>query len=675
MDFPNLSNADVIAFDTETSGLDPHKDRPVGYVFTWSMNPRDSIYLPIRHEGGGNLDPEPVIRFARDTLARTDLRVVMHNAAFDIWMAEKDDVIIKGAVEDTGLNAPLIDENLGKYNLQACCERADKDIVNRLKAIDDRIAYVRTIIKNLGGKEGKNDLDPELELATLLTVKRSLVRVQSKRAEPMYEHLASKFGGKANRDQMSNYWRLPGDDPIAVEYAAGDGTSTLQLWNYQQVELDVQDLRRVWRVESDLVQVLARARKRGVPVDVDYLGEMKKNVADLFEKAMVEIGNVNPRAPSEFRPFVESVATHGKSDLIPASTPKAEREKQVFEMWDEKVIPLPPKTKPSKTHPNGQLSFNTKYLKKNEETAKIVRARKLAHMESLFVIPLTERHVHNGHVYPNFWQMAADDYGTVTGRLSGSDPNLQQVTKRDKELAKILRPVFVAPEGYTLCEMDYSQAEYRLFAHFARAEKLIKAYNEDGIDMHEMVSNLLGMPRDQAKNMNFGMLYGMGDNSLAGHIGVSKAEAKRLKATYFAEVPEAEVFMEAAAKVAEERGYVRTLLGRRRRYRNPKDMSYMAINSICQGGNADIIKIKMIEVDDYLRSSGRGHFAFSVHDALVMYLSNEFDVEETAREVGRICTNFTREEHGFELRVGMKMDQGFGKNWAEASFPELKQAA
>ena len=675
MDFPNLSNADVIAFDTETSGLDPHKDRPVGYVFTWSMNPRDSIYLPIRHEGGGNLDPEPVIRFTKDTLARTDLRVVMHNAAFDIWMAEKDGIFIEGAVEDTALNAPLIDENLGKYNLQVCCERADKEVANQIKAFDDRISYVRNIVKNLGGKEGKNDLDPELELSMLIAVKRSLVRVQSKKAEPMYEHLAGKFGGKPTRDQMSNYWRLPGDDPVAVEYAVGDGTSTLQLWNYQQVELDVQDLRRVWRVESDLVQVLARARKRGVPVDVDYLGRMKENVAGLLKQAMSDIGNINPRAPSEFRPFVESIATHGKSDLIPADTPAEDKERQVFDMWDEKVIPLPPRTKPSKTYPKGQLSFNTKYLKKNPETNKIVRARKLAHMESLFVTPLTERHVYKGHVYPNFWQMAADDYGTVTGRLSGSDPNMQQVTKRDKELAKILRPVFVAPDGYTLCEMDYSQCEYRLFAHFAQAERLIKAYNEDGIDMHVMVSRLLNMPRDQAKNMNFGMLYGMGDASLAGHIGVSKAEAKAYKRKYFQEVPEAETFMELAAEAAERRGYVRTLLGRRRRYKNPRAMSYQAINSICQGGNADIIKIKMIEVDDYLRSSGRGHFAFSVHDALVMYLSNEFDVHETAREIKRICMNFTQEEHGFSLRVGMKLDEGFGKNWAEASFPELKEAA
>ncbi|MGI9491317.1 MAG: DNA polymerase, partial [Geminicoccaceae bacterium] len=116
-------------------------------------------------------------------------------------------------------------------------------------------------------------------------------------------------------------------------------------------------------------------------------------------------------------------------------------------------------------------------------------------------------------------------------------------------------------------------------------------------------------------------------------------------------------------------GYVKTALGRRRRYTNPRAQNYQAINSICQGNNADIIKMKMIEVDDYLRSSGRGQLAFSIHDALVNYLDPAND-HETAAEIIRICETFNKEEQGIEFRVNMKLDSGHGPNWSIASYGE-----
>ena len=638
--FPDLSTVNTIAFDTETSGLHPHNDYPVGYVVTWGFRPEESKYYPIRHEGGGNLESDEVISFVRKTLARSDLRVVMHNAAFDLWMSEKDGIRVNGPIEDTGINAALINENMGTkagllaagysgkqfltgYSLASCCSRAD---------------------------------------------------VQAKRGEPMYEHLAARFGGDAAKGQMSNYWRLPGDDEMAVEYAEGDGTSTLQLWAWQQSRLDRDDLRRVWKVECDLIPVLHRARVRGVPIDEDELGRVHEHVKKLRAECIEAIGGINPRAPSQVGPYIESIATSGFSDTLSPDLSKEERRSLVMEKWDTDIVPLPPMTKPTDRFPEGQPSYSTKYLKRFSGGAPIIKVREYAHLEDFSIVPLIERHIHNGKIYPNFWQLATDDYGTVTGRLSASDPSPQQVTKRKKHLGKLYRRVFIPPEGMRFWEQDYSQCEYRLFAHYSQAESLIKGYNEDGIDMHDLVARLLGLPRDQAKNMNFGILYGMGDRSLAEHLGIPVSEAKNLKRQYFSEVPEAEHFMKRAAYAAEKRGYVRTLLGRRRRYTDPRKLSYQAINSICQGGNADIIKMKMVEVDDYLRSSGRGDFVFSIHDALVSYLDPAND-HETAKEIERICTDFRKDVHGFDLRVGMKLDSGFGRNWAEASYADLKEAA
>lgn len=621
--FPDLSTVNTIAYDTETTGLDPHNDRPVGYVFTWGFRKEESVYLPIRHEDGGNLEEGPVIDFARRTLRRTDLRVVMHNAAFDLWMSDKDGIEINGPIEDTGLNDPLIEENQKGYSLFACCARA---------------------------------------------------RVQAKKGERMYAYLAERFGGKPTRDQMSNFWRLPGNDPMAVEYAEGDGTSTLQLWSWQQGQLDDQGLRRVWQVECDLIPVLHRARLRGVPIDVNELDRVHEQVKVMRADALKEIGGINPRAPSEVGPYVASIATGGKSDLIAPSVKKAEREAMIQEAWDTDIVPFPPRTAPTERFPNGQLSYSTAYLKSFSGGKKIVDVRKLAHLEDFSLVPLKTKHLHKGKVFPNFWQLASDDFGTVTGRLSSSGPNLQQVTKRNVALGVLYRRIFVPPEGMELWELDYSQCEYRLFAHFSQSEMLIKGYNEQGINMHKMVQNLLGFPDtlegySMSKNMNFGMLYGMGGNSLAGHLGVTLEEAKRLRATYLERIPEARQFMRLASNRAKTRGYIRTLLGRRRRYPNPVKQSYQAINSICQGGNADIVKLKMVEIDDYLRSTGWGHFAFSVHDAFVLYLDPARSKQAVA-EIQKIGAEFTKERHGFELRCRQELESEYtgGANWAIASY-------
>jgi DNA polymerase I-like protein with 3'-5' exonuclease and polymerase domains len=622
--FPDLSTVNTIAYDTETTGLDIHKDYPIGYVITWGMRPEESKYYPIRHEGGGNLEPGPVIDFIRRTLCRSDLRVVMHNAAFDLWMSHKDGITINGAIEDTGLNDPLIDENNKKYNLEACCARA---------------------------------------------------KVQAKKAEQMYEYLAERFGGKATREQMANFYKLSGEDPMAVEYAEGDGTSTLQLWDWQQKELDKQELRRVWNIECGLIPVLHRSRLRGFPIQEDELDRLHSRVKVMRKEAVDKIGGINPKAPSEVGPYIASIATKGKSDELPPSLSKTEREAKILEMWNSDIIPVPERTKPSSRFPNGQLSFNKDYLAGFPEGELINDVRKIGHLEDSFIIPLKERHVHNGLIHPNFWQLASDDYGTVTGRLSCSDPNLQQVTKRDKKLGPIFRRVFVPPEGRILEEKDYEQCEYRLFAHYSKSKILIERINQPGSDVHKIVGDILNVERDKGKELNFSLVYGLGVKNLAKKLRCSVGDAKAHKWCYFQEFPEAETMSDRVQELVLERGYVMTLLGRRRRFRERRKDGYKGMNAICQGGNADIIKMKMIETDDYLRSTGYGEFGISVHDALVNFLDPAHR-EKASAEITQICKTFTKEQHGFKLRTNMELDEGFGTNWAEASYsPEVLAAA
>lgn len=591
--FPDLSTSNAIALDTETSGLSMHTDYIVGFVLTWSPDPADSKYYPIRHEGGANLEAAPVVEYFKKLLLRTDLRVIMHNAEFDLMMLHRDGITVEGPTEDTGINAALINENMKSFSLAGCCE---------------------------------------------------FHHVQAKKSEPMYEHLAQVFGGKADRHQMANYYKLAGDDEVAVDYACGDGTSTFQLWQAQQKELDDQELRRVWNVECRLIKTLHRAKMRGIHVDVNRLDEVQEQIENELAIAEAEVDHINIGSGAEVQAWLEKQIARGEH--VPA--------------WVN--------TEPTKRFPQGKPSFTGKYLGRFPVGQKLSAVRKLAKLSNGFITPLRETHLVGNKVYPSFSQTKSDDWGTVTGRMSSFKPNMQQVPKKDKRLGKIFRRIFIPPPGMTWWEMDYSQCEYRLFAHYSKSETLIRGYNEEGLNMHKIVADMLGQSYDFAKNMNFGILYGMGDKSLAGHLGVSLAEAKEYRARYFQMIPEAKDVTEMSAKICRKHGYIRTLLGRKRRWMNPRKFDYQALNAFCQGGNADIMKLKMVETEDYMMSEGVGEYGFSVHDANEFFLP--VNDNRTSEEVRRICEDLSDAPFKHPLRVDMKMDSGSGANWSIASYGE-----
>src|SRR5262252_2526866 len=216
---PNLRSAKMIVLDTETTGTAWPLDKPVGYVVCWGPGPDQSEYFPTAHAGGGNLPREKVLSWLRDLLANPDLQVVNHSLKFDLHMAENDDLQVAGSLEDTQVNAALIDENALHYNLDDVARRCG---------------------------------------------------VQPKAGDPLYRRLAERFGGDPDRKtQIGRISQLSGSDPVVVSYATGDGTTTWQVRSAQQEDLTAQNLRMVWAVECRVVRVLQRMERRGVRVNFE----------------------------------------------------------------------------------------------------------------------------------------------------------------------------------------------------------------------------------------------------------------------------------------------------------------------------------------------------------------------------------------------------------------------
>ena len=264
---------------------------------------------------------------------------------------------------------------------------------------------------------------------------------------------------------------------------------------------------------------------------------------------------------------------------------------------------------------------------------------------------------------------------TRTGRISSSEPNLQNIPVRRPE-GKELRRFFTAKEGYVLCDADYSQIELRVLAHIANDENMIAAFNS-GVDIHTITaSQVFGMipemvtplMRSRAKAVNFGIVYGIGAFSLAKDIGVSNKEASQYIAGYLATYPDVDSYMKAVVEKAKENGYAATMFGRRRllpELRNSNGMlrafgERVARNMPIQGTAADIIKIAMIRVSERLKKElPEARLILQVHDELIV---------EAPEEKAELASRILKEEmeNAAELKVPITVDANFGKTWFEA---------
>lgn len=615
-----LRSSDEFTYDTETSGLDWRKNHIVGYVFTF--RDEGSYYVPVRHAGGGNLPGCPVpmtsegwkgdlhwfeIELAK--IANEKFRhVIGHNLIFDLRFSHRTGVVFYGSKEDTMINAPLLDENQFGYSLAKCAQR-----------------------------EG----------------------VQEKKGEVLYEYLAQQFGGEPKQDQMSNFWRTDASVPVVWEYAAGDGVTTEGLRDAQAPQIVKEDemgrsLKLVHNVECRLINTLYRMTSGGVRIDEEALHRADKH----FERLAKDAGkgfpeNFNSKSPTALKSYFQELGL--LNDNWPRNPPTTA---EIRKASAEGRVPV------------GALKFDSETLKLTPVGNDIIAYRQLSNARSLYTGPMVEHHLWNGSVHCQFAQMAQDDYGTVSGRLSCYDPNLQAVTKRNKKIGPVYRSAFIADEGCTWEDNDYGQQEYVVFTDYTGDPTLMAGYAaEPPVDIHTSVALMLGVERDPtAKRMNLGMLYGMGVAKLAMSLGVSIEQAQIWMNLYHEKFPYAKPFLKKAEMKAQKRGFVFTQLGRRRRFPDRR-FAHKAGNAIIQGTSADITKLKMCEIDEFFASEGdHCRLLLQIHDSLSWSAPKDERGRAQTKEAQRIMCDFYSEQAVIKLRAKLRIDSASGDNWAEATW-------
>jgi len=458
--------------------------------------------------------------------------------------------------------------------------------------------------------------------------------VESKKGEELYRHIASLFGCTADRKAMAFFWQLSGNDKLAVEYAKGDGITTFQLYKSQLKQIEDQYLQQIKKLEDDLIWTLFRIERRGVKTNVSYLKKLAKAIEDQVNKAEEQLPkDFNVRSPVDVKRYLEE-AGHTN--------------------WPTTTL--------------GNPSFTEKWLKSKPEGKNIVRVRKLSNLLNSFIGPLMEHHIFKGRVHATFNQLRSDEGGTPA-RLSCSNPNMQQIPKRDSDLAPMFRKAFIPDEGMEFNEADWSQCEPRLYAHYSQEPKLLEGYNKTPFDdIHDIVAKLLMVERDPtAKRMDMGIFTGMYPKTFAEHMDWPLDKATDKWNQWHAMLPNIRKFQDQAKQVLLQRGYVKTILGRRLRLDNPR-FAYKGASKIIQGGNADIMKYKLIEVDKLLESSGDklAHLLLTVHDSFSWQSLKTKEGKELSKEMCHIAEDV--QIPPFDLRVPFVIEHHAGKNWAEATW-------
>lgn len=507
------------------------------------------------------------------------------------------------------------------------------------------LRFMHSIGVKLGGNASCTMVNAALlnELAKSFSLRACAIDadVPFKKGEELYRHLADEYGGKVDKKQMANFWQTDASHPAVRGYALGDGISTWHLWYWQQQRLRDQGLLRVYNVECRMIKVLTRMTTRGIRIDEEQLHEVQSALKDKVKEMQSALPKeLNVRSSAQVKKLFEK---RGPTD------------------WPTTV--------------KGNPSFTKDWLNRSKLGRAIVVVRELSHLNNSFVTPMIEHHIYNGRAHTEFNQLRGDEYGTITGRLSSSNPNLQQVHKRNEMLGRLYRSIFIPDEGMTWGTCDWNQCEPRLLAYYSRCAALIEGYDATPfIDAHDVVARKAGVSRETGKRLNQALLTGAGAGKVAEMLGITPLEGELVVERYFEVMPEIKTFRTKASSRMRSRGYVISLLGRRARLEADRygwDKSYKALNRLLQCGNADMIKLKMVEIDDYLQSEGDDvHMLNSIHDALDFQFSPDHRAQYD--RTAEIMAAFGEGDE-ISLDIPIVIDRGEGPNWAIATYGELVQ--
>jgi len=455
-------------------------------------------------------------------------------------------------------------------------------------------------------------------------------------------------------DPKADMWRLPAG--YVGFYAEQDAALTLKLWHRLKQEILKQDLHDVWEMEMELLPILIDMRRRGIRVDIDKAEKIKK---EFKQKETIVLKKIKEQ-------------TSINVDIWAA--------RSVAQVFDRMGIDYPRTTKTE------EPSFTQNWLINcDNPIAQLIReAREINKFHSTFIDSVL-RYTHKGKIHSEINQLRSDQGGTVSGRLSYSNPNLQQIPARNKEFGDKIRSLFLPEEGKQWGSFDYSQQEPRLVAHyaasvskqFAGADEFIKAYENESADFHQIVADMAGISRTQAKTINLGLFYGMGKAKLAKELGINKDSAERLLHTYNERVPFVKKLAVEVTSSASKYGFIRTIKGRKCRfemwepstfgmnkamqYEEAKAIygnnirrafTYKALNRLIQGSAADQTKQAMIDC----HKAGFKPL-LQIHDELCFSINQEKDIELIKDKMENAIDT---------LRVPSKVDIALGKSWGEA---------
>ena len=452
-------------------------------------------------------------------------------------------------------------------------------------------------------------------------------------------------------DPKADMWQLPAME--VGSYAEKDAELTLELWQIFKKEIVHQDIESIFNLETDLFPCLVDMRFLGVRVDVERAHKLKQDLEYQENLLLTQIK---------------------KESNIDVQIWAA---RSIAKVFDKLKLPY------ERTVKTQSPSFTKNFLQEHPHpiVKQIAKAREINKAHTTFIDTII-KYEHNERIHAEINQIRSDTGGTVTGRFSYNNPNLQQLPARNKDLGPMIRSLFLPEEDCTWGCFDYSQQEPRLVVHYAALHKfptvydVVDAYeNDSSTDFHQTVADMAKIPRSQAKTINLGLFYGMGKAKLQAELGVSKDKAAELFDQYHAKVPFVKQLMNAASNRAQERGQIRTLLGRLCRFHlwepnmfgmhkalphedalrehGPgikRAYTYKSLNKLIQGSAADMTKKAMLEL---YKEGILAHI--QIHDELD--LSVESDAQ--AKKIIEIM------ENAVNLEVPNKVDYETGKTWGD----------
>lgn len=501
-------------------------------------------------------------------------------------------------------------------------------------------------------------LDENLMSYSLDSLAKRYLEGEGKVADSLYRWLAQAYGGKATAaGQGGNIYRAP--VALVGPYAEADVDLPLRIFMKQKELLEAQNLWDLFMMESDLIPMLLEMRRQGVRVDVSKTEQYRDETLGKIKQINKEIFSMTG---------------------VPVAVWEAESVAKAFKRMGFDCPTLA----------NGKPTITVDWLERHESPlAMMIReSRKLDKFVTTFLEGCILNFEINGRIHTQFNQLKSDDSGTISGRFSSCNPNLQFIPGRDKVLTPMIRGLFLPEDDEDWEKADYSQVEFRIIVHYGRGESADlarSAYKIDPeTDYHSFVARMCNIERKPAKTINFGLAYNMGIDTLAEKLGVSIDRAKELFTKYHGHLPFVRDLQNDVTNIAKTRGYIRTILMRRARFDSwePADWelsrtvkpttrekalanwgrirrarTHTAFNRLIQGSAADVMKMAMVKIwksgiCDYIRAP-----RLTVHDELDWSVGKSYKQREAFRESVNIM------ENAVKMTVPLMVETESGPDW------------